>query len=329
MSGLPPISGVGLTPPDPATVTDAYGLGRPLGAPVVVARGELGRIWRLETSTGRWAVKELLAPMDEVDARSDVTFQEAARRVGVSMPQPIVRIDGSVLADVGSADRPSRVRVYSWIDLAPRSAVVPATDAAAILGRIHALVFPDDRRPKSWFTERVDPSRWAELQAAAETTGASWTGTLRRLVPLIAAGDPIVAAGRHEPTIRCHLDFNPENVLVDTDGRTIVLDWENSGPATAEQELASAVAEFVPDPADVPGFLRAYADAGGPATLRDRSSFAMTLAFQANLVEWYATRALDPTIDAEDRARAVHWIGDIAAHAFTVERIDAWLASAG
>jgi len=68
--------------------------------------------------------------------------------------------------------------------------------------------------------------------------------------------------------------------------------------------------------------------AGGPATLRDRSSFAMTLAVQGNLVAWYAEWALDPTASEEDRARAAFWIEDIAANAFTLARIDGWLAAA-
>ena len=108
-----------------------------------------------------------------------------------------------------------------------------------------------------------------------------------------------------------------------------MVDWENSGPAAAEQELASVLAEFVPDPSGVPAFLAAYADAGGPARLRDASSFAMCLAFQSELTAWYAERAIDPAVSAEDQARAVHWIGDIAANAFTIARIDGWLAAAG
>lgn len=138
-----------------------------------------------------------------------------------------------------------------------------------------------------------------------------------------------LAAGRHRPAIRCHRDFNPENVALDANGRVVVVDWENSGPVAPEQELASVLAEFVPDPGGVRAFLNAYTAGGGPATLRDASSFAMTLAFQSNLVAWYAERALDASAAGEDRARSVHWLGDIAAHVFTPARIDAWLAAAG
>jgi Ser/Thr protein kinase RdoA (MazF antagonist) len=315
-------------PPDAGAIADAYGLGRAIGTPLYSARGELGRIWRLETSRGIWAVKELFHPADEPGARADVAFQEAVVQAGVLMPRPIVARDGRVAARVGPTEQQVTVRVYTWIDLAGNGERTPAEAAASILGRIHALAYPDHRPIDPWFTAAVHADRWVDLLVRADHAGAPWAQTLANLVPRIAAGDPIVAPGRHTPTIRCHLDFNPENVLVDTAGRTVVVDWEASGPEAAEQELASAIGEFVPDPAGTPAFLRAYAAAGGPATLREPSSFAMTFAFGGNLVASYAKQALDPATTEENRARAVHWIGDIAASAFIPGRIDAWLAAA-
>lgn len=315
-------------PPDPRAVADAFGLGRPIGPAVAAARGELGRIWRLETTTGTWAVKEIFAPGTETAARADVAFQEAALAAGVPMPRPIVGPGEAVLAQVEAPDRRTTVRVYQWVEIAQPVRPAAATDAAAILGRLHALAYPADRPMDPWYTDAVAADRWAALIAAAEAASAPWAPTLAELVPALVAGAPIIAAGRHHPTIRCHLDFNIENVHVGTDGQPIVVDWENSGPAPAEEELAAVLAEFVPDPSGVPAFLRAYAAAGGPATLRDPSSFAMCLAFQSDLVAWYAERALDPKLSDEDRARSVHWLRDIAANVFTPARIDGWLAAA-
>lgn len=63
-------------------VASAYGLGAVTGAPVYADRGEQGRIWRLETRGGAWAVKELLLPVAEADAVMDVRFQLAPRLPG-------------------------------------------------------------------------------------------------------------------------------------------------------------------------------------------------------------------------------------------------------
>ena len=83
-------------------VAEVYGLGSPNGAPVAAARGELGRIWQLDTDRGRWAVKELLDPTTdaaatEAVAKRDVAFQVAALEAGLPLPRPIVRGDGEVL----------------------------------------------------------------------------------------------------------------------------------------------------------------------------------------------------------------------------------------
>ncbi len=316
-------------PPEAGAIADAFGLGRPSGPPVAAARGELGRIWRLETTTGTWAVKEIFEPESETDAQADVAFQEAALAAGVPMPRPVASRAGTVLVQAAAPDRRVTVRVYTWVDIAQPVQRAAATDAAAILARLHALAIADDRPMDPWFTDVVATERWRELLATTERAAVAWVPTLARLVSEVIAGEPIIRGGRHRPTICCHLDFNPENVLLDAHGQAVVVDWENSGPASAEQELASVLAEFVPDPSDTRAFLRAYADAGGPATLRDASSFAMCLAFQAELVAWYAERAIDPKLSEEDRARSVHWIEDIAANVFTPTRIDAWLAAAG
>jgi Ser/Thr protein kinase RdoA (MazF antagonist) len=325
-AGLPPVAAS--TPPDGREVAATFDLGRPKGPPWLAARGELGRIWRLESATGTWAVKELFQPAEEARARADVDFQEAAIAAGVPMPRPILTRDGHVLADVHGAGRPMQTRVYTWVDLADRDAAVPAESAAAILGRLHDLAIADDRPIDPWFTDAVEPARWRALLEAAVRARASWADAFLVLAAGFSAAEPIIAAGHHAPTIRCHLDFNPENVLLDTSGSAVVVDWENSGPAAAEQELASAVTEFVEDPASTLPFLRAYAAAGGPATLHGRASFAMTLAVLGNLVASYAERALDGGQDAEDRARAAHWIDDIAAHDVSVDRIDRLLDAA-
>jgi Ser/Thr protein kinase RdoA (MazF antagonist) len=314
-----------------SAVGRAFGLGSPTGPASVAARGEQGRIWRLATDGGTWAVKELFFsdwPNVAADATADLGFQELALAAGVPMPRPIRTLSGEALLDLGEPGRPAFVRVYTWAELAGRDVVPALPDVAAILGRLHAVAPRDDRPMIAWTTTPPPAGLWSERHAAARAAGAGWADSLATIAPIlvdtVAATGPVDATG----TVTCHLDFNPENVLVDLGGRPIVVDWENAGPAPAEQELASGVAEFVRDPAMTAPFLEAYELAGGTARLRGRSSFAMTAIVQANLIEAYTRWALDETADPERRARAAHWIADIAANAFTVEAFDAWLAAA-
>lgn len=178
-------------PPDPVAVAEAYDLGQPRGTPTVAARGELGRIWRLETSSGTWAVKELLRfdpIVVESAARGDVAFQRAALQAGIAMPRPVVSKAGTVTFIVTAPQGPpKRVRVYTWLDLATREAVPAPSDVAAILGRLHATAPADDRAVDPWFTVPPTPDRWPALLREASSQGAPWRPALADLVPIVAA----------------------------------------------------------------------------------------------------------------------------------------------
>ncbi len=108
---------MGLVAGDADLVAWFYDLGSAAGPMRPVARGELGRVWRLPTVGGVVAVKELFVPPTEDEAAADVGFQLGARRAGVLLPSPVRRTGGRVLAVLPSG---VTVRVYEWMDLRPR-----------------------------------------------------------------------------------------------------------------------------------------------------------------------------------------------------------------
>ena len=268
--------------------------------------------------------------MTEQAAALDLAFQEHALANGVSMPRPRRRRDGRVIAEVPAGDgEPRRVRVYAWVDLAPEPPAASAVQAADQLGRLHSRPFPDDGPVDPWFREPVEDGLWAEVLAAGRAGGASWVDALGAAIPELGRANLVVAAGHEvDQPVRCHLDYNPMNVLLDRAGRPVVVDWENSGPAGVDQELASAIAEFVPDTAHLPRILTAYLSAGGVSVPLSVGSFTLTLAVQGHLVQWYARRSLDPAAGEESRLRAAFWVQDICAHLFTVAQVEAWVSAA-
>jgi thiamine kinase-like enzyme len=46
------------------------------------------------------------------------------------------------------------------------------------------------------------------------------------------------------PLLACHGDLVPGNVLVSTDGRPSILDWDDAGPWNPAEELAAALVSW-------------------------------------------------------------------------------------
>ncbi|SEG90927.1 Phosphotransferase enzyme family protein [Nonomuraea solani] len=290
----------------------AYGLGEPLGPPAYAARGELGRIWRLDTASGTWAVKELLVPVEERDARADVAFQLAAAAAGVRLPRPRPTLEGTVMC--------GGFRVYEWVDLAAGQQVTPA-ELGAVTAGLHRVAHPASGPVIPWFSEPIGPARWEALATAA--AGEEWSPALDRLLPELVALDALVVAPDPASLTTCHCDVNLENVLrARDDGGVVVLDWENCGPARPSWELAKILADL-PDAAAA---YDAYRAAGGPGRLAEPADFSMAIAEQGHLLEFYIRRALSPQETDENRSRARGRIGTMLGRPLTTARIDALLA---
>jgi Ser/Thr protein kinase RdoA (MazF antagonist) len=308
-------------------VARVFELGASTDGAVPVARGEMGRIWRLDTDRGRYAVKELFYPSDETDAQADVAFQRAALDAGVPMPRPIAQPDGAVLLELERPDaRMVAFRAYEWVELASPSRVPEPRIAAALLARIQRLDSPAESPMDPWFSTALGSDGWASLVDAVRAAAPPWLDAFERVAPGAEAAEAIVTAARLDrrqvaDLRRCHLDFNPENVLLDTAGQPVVLDWENSGPAPYDQELAYAVLDFAAEPELARDFLHAYHEAGGPANIVGRESFALAVAVQSHIADTYARSGIDPTTD-EERARMAYRIDELDRTLFTLESID-------
>ncbi|MFK4035002.1 phosphotransferase family protein [Nonomuraea wenchangensis] len=119
-------------------VAAAYGLGEPVGPAVYAARGELGRIWRLDTRRGSWAVKEALAAAAVDDGGG---WREALREsVGelIALDELIVPPDPAAVVTCHRDITPENVRraadggivVLDWENCGPAS---PAWELAKVL----------------------------------------------------------------------------------------------------------------------------------------------------------------------------------------------------
>lgn len=303
---------MGLVAGDAGVVASHYGLGRVVGPMSPAARGELGRVWRLPTAGGVVAVKELFVPPTEEAAAADVAFQLSARRAGVLLPLPVRRPDGRVLAALASG---VTVRVYEWVDLRPRedgaqrdststmdtASPGPDEQLGMVLARLHLMSEPTTDPPDPWFVEPVGEPAWSALLDTVDSARAPFAAGLRRLLPELLTLEEVLPVPVRGDERRCHLDLDDSNLGRDDQGRLVVLDWENSGPASPVSELAMVVADHGSERAA--RLCGGYRDAGGPAVIRTPSDFATAIAVQGHLIEFYARRWLT-TADADDRSRS-------------------------
>lgn len=323
---VPGRAGQGLTVRLEEAVSTAFALGRPLGPATFAARGELGRVWRLETTEGVWAVKELLWPQDPADAAADVAFQLDARAAGVNAPRPVMTTAGQPLATVDGR----QVRVYGWHDLRPDGGPPPIAEVAGVLATIHGLRRPVEGPPHPWYVEPVGAAVWEHRLDEARRGCAPWVDAVAAVVPEMVAAESRLGPPPPDRLQRCHLDFNRDNVLLDGAGRVVVIDWENSGPGTAEQEAAFTLVEFAAssdEHEEVDRFVTAYREAGGTFEPDGVEVFAHRFAVEAHLLELFVGRWLDAGTPTEERSRATEAIAERLAAPLTITRAERLLAA--
>lgn len=297
---------------DVTEICEMFGLGAPAGPFSYVARGELGRVSRLATSAGVWAIKEIdlfVPTVDEADANVQLQELMLDARV-VTLPRPRRTVDGHGLF--------GNVRVYEWLELSP----VPVNDVetdelvAASLARMHVHAPRTIERPDPWYSDAMNRHEW-DLRLD-EGAGTWWATIIAAFVAeLVDLPRP-----EHLPAQTCHLDVCPENVFL-CNGRLAVLDWENAGPAATVQDLGSTLWDFCQgEPGRTRAFVDNYRRHGGPLERLEPSVFDTARVVQANLIDFHCRRALDPTGTSESHERAERALRALLARPITRHLVD-------
>lgn len=313
-----------MTPVDAVEIADRFALG---AAPRIsdgpVARGKQGAVWRLDTSDGRWAVKEPFGTSSEDQVRAATEFQEAAHAAGVPTPRVRRTTDGAVLALVSGR----QLRVHEWVDLlAPDPLLDPELVGAAV-ANIHRVATSDPGEIDAWSHEPVGPHRWDELVDQLRAAGAPFAGRLADLRDELVALESWIEAPERLQT--CHRDLWADNVRSTRTGGICVLDWEQCGAADPAHELGCVVFEFArTDPGRVRALTAAYDATGGPARLVRRGDFSMLIAQLGHITETAAGDWLNPNVRSPSRADSAAWISEVFDEPHTRELLDSLLAAA-
>ena len=307
-----------------ATIAATFAGGSsPVSAMAMVARGEQGRVWRLDTAEGPLAIKELLNRQTPADAAADVDYQEAVLEAGtVPMPRPVRAASGDVLLEVADA----QVRAYEWVDLLPADTGLDAAVVGATVAAIHRTPFAAARPIHPWYTEPVGEPRWVELLHASRAAGAPFAEALAAEIPDLLRLEAVMEA----PTDlhACHRDLWADNILPTAASGVCVIDWENCGLEDPAQEIPMILVDFgAGDQRRVAELYQAYVDAGGPARIRGRGSLTMVIAQFGHYWELAIVRYLSPTATPEEKSRCLSRLAALIDLPFRIGDVDALLDS--
>jgi Ser/Thr protein kinase RdoA (MazF antagonist) len=296
-----------------------YGLGTANAPLELAARGEQGLIWRLETPSGTYAVKQLEMQLTDDDVDADVAFQEraAAGAASYDVASTIRTTDGAILSSIG--DR--QVRVQTWLDMAGTDPGIDPALVGRMLAELHACGEPRRGPVDAWYTEPVGAERW---QTYVDQVGSSYPEVAVRLDAAVrnqVAFERLIVEPGELRT--CHRDLWADNVRLTSSGRLCVFDWDNCGPADVDHELAMVVWEFgLDDDERIETFIEVYEAAGGPGRVTGPGDFTMVIAQFGHFYEMAADPFLDPSATEADRAHGIERFDEFDSRPLTMEAID-------
>jgi Ser/Thr protein kinase RdoA (MazF antagonist) len=289
-----------------------------------VASGRVGSIWRLDTGSGSWAVKEVGDVSDDelAELLEGAAFQEAALAAGVPTPAARRTQSGYFIADLPGV----RVRLHPWVDMREPDFGIDPGDVGRLVAALHGVEFPGTIGLDAWYSEAVGAARWAELVSALSERDAPFADEFAALVPELVALEAYLGAPPRALRT-CHRDLWADNVRRTDAGGLCVFDFDNTGLADPSQELAAMLVEYGDaDPTRAVTLRTAYADAGGPGRVEGPRDFAMPIAQLSHISEEGCRRWLASTTDA-DRFDNEGWVREIIDRPLTRAVIEALLSA--
>jgi aminoglycoside phosphotransferase (APT) family kinase protein len=237
--------------PEPRAVVSAFGLPGSVAEWREVGGAWSNRVFRLATSEGVFAVKQMRNPwlierwaewLDEA-----WKFELRAIAAGVPAPVPVANpLTGGCLAWVPAVGAESvPVRVHQWADAVPLGSGVVTAETARWAGRIlatlHGLRIQPEDRSLFPIPDATTAGRWPELTDAARRAKAPWAGLVTAAAPSAALiADLTQSAGfRPAEEVMSHGDVDQKNML-GTELGPILCDWDVASPVVPRRELADA-----------------------------------------------------------------------------------------
>ncbi len=326
-----------------------FGLGEPVGPLTPIGKRPGQRTWRLDTFGGRYFVKEYLRPRDlpgwsvwQRSLHGSWEVERAAVSAGLPVAIPVLAPGSCVpWVDFDVAGEPVTFRVHEWVDGVAR--VDPPDEAVAaqlgtVLGRVHRLLPP----LRSWRRRPDCPTDWRS-PVTVEATGSWWYPAYRASLPLLEELS-LRSAGAlvdNDYLVRTHRDLHAHNVLIETSGRAVVVDWDAAATLRADWDLVETAMELAgtlsapPSRTIVEVVVAAYRSAGGrsgPITPASFTGLTLCVLGWVRSALWAASAeprsSVDPEATTVDQAgrELVRTLGVVGRIAEGAETWGGWFA---
>jgi Ser/Thr protein kinase RdoA (MazF antagonist) len=269
------------------------------------ADGAMGRVWRLDSDRESYAVKELYwatdAGTEEAAIAPQVEFCEIARTAGVVAPANLRTTSGGYVIALPPELGGRLVRAYEWIQGRPLTSA--DAGAAAWAGHTQAIIEglavpagDQEVDPRSYRAPSGDT--WDALASRCQKAQQPWADRFQRTIPQFVALADLVGPPDCAQLIVIHTDFQPQNVLVDSEGRFVLMDWDDAGPATRSRALGQLVNSWhihgtTVDHEGIRQTLTSYRAVGGTAHITEVADFSGAFCGYLNYVHGQAELSLD------------------------------------
>jgi thiamine kinase-like enzyme len=266
-------------------------------------------MWRLETTSGAFAVKEIALDSESAWTADRIerafVLERAAFAAGISMPRPVrVAETDMCLAQVHRSDGSrATVRVHEWVEGEGLQRVVYGTDFATrvsgVISRIHALAMPAGvTQAEALVTLGGD--HWRELAERVERSDAEWKWEFRAILPTLAEIEAYVDRARSDatPLIFGHRDADQKNWMKTAAKDLLLVDWDAAGPVNPRHEVASLALTWAgahlgePDWKCVRAWITGYREGGGVLDAIRPTDLADFVAVLSQSFEYNARRAI-------------------------------------
>jgi Ser/Thr protein kinase RdoA (MazF antagonist) len=271
-----------------------------------VARGAVGRVYRLTTTAGVFAAKEYFWwERDERQLADVAAFVERCRAAGVDAPALIGDPSGQIVHVHPGTGRSWTLQ--EWSDGQPPASSTDLETARWLMRQaaaMHRLAAPAGPYPDAHWYCRVDLD-WSDVADRARSAGARWGEALASRRVDFEELTAFVNGVEIGPTVMAHRDLKPDNTLRGVRGWSLI-DWDNAGPHEPWREVGTTLLHHLGSGAgdELTLLVREYRDAGGAPLPDDATVFASGVAIWLNFLRAQAELSLDGSHDAEHRSFA-------------------------